>query len=234
MGVRLGRSGNKAVCNCFATGWRPGPPTARNNGEEEEEVELQEAIRRSMEETHPQPHLHPRQNVDEHDREMQMALERSLSDAQDHNPPVEPNVNPPPYNPNYPPLTTVEERSSTVNSHPVGLYPDISAQSAPSEEGGNAHEPHSSHTVVANSNHEPTSHSQESSSLRRRSPGSSSAVFLARDELQSTEGERRRASDGVLSREGLRAARLHKFERPSQQRLPLDVVSRRGSSQSRK
>ena len=199
-------------------------------------MELQEAIRRSMEETHPQPHLHPRQNVDEHDREMQMALERSLSDAQDHNPPVEPDVSPPPYNPNYPPLTTVEERSLTVNSHPVGLYPDISAQSAPSEE-GNAHELHSSHTVVANSNHEPifnTSHSQESSSFQRRSPGSSSAVFSARDELQSTEGERRRASDSVLSREGLRAARLHKFERPSQQRLPLDVVSRRGSSQSRK
>jgi len=240
LGMQLGYIGNEDrkmfECHLLAIGRRHEPPTAWSDGEEEEEAELQEAIRRSMEEPHSQPHPHPRHQVEEHDREMQVALERSLSDAQDHNPPVEPDVHPPPYNPNYPPLTTMneeEQQSSTVESHPVGLYPDISTQSAIGE-GVIAHERQTSQPVVANSNHEQrfnTGNSQESSSLRRRLPGSSSAVFSSPSQL-TAEGERRRFSD-QLSREGLRAARLQKFDRPSQQRQPLDVI-RRGSSQNRK
>ena len=212
--------------------------------EDSEEEELQEAIRRSMEETHPQTPSHPQPPLDsrhqpppdshhhleEHDKEMQMALERSLADAQDHNPPTEPSVPPPPYNPNFPPPTTVNESTNTS----AGLYPDLTAEYASDRERLASNE-----TSINGSSQEQNPNApsaQEPSSLRRRAAGPFSGAYspssqLTRGELKSVEEERSQSSEFELSREHLRAARLQRFERGSQQRKPLDVVSRRSGLQ---
>lgn len=195
-----------------------------------------------MEETHPQtpsypqppPDSHQHHPLEEHDREMQMALERSLADAQDHNPPTEPSTPPPPYNPNFPHPTTANEGKNTS----AGLYPDLTAEYAFDRERFTSDETDINRSSQEQSPSAPTA--QELSSLRRRAAGPSSAAYspssqLTRGELKSVEGERRsESSDLELSRERLRAARLQKFERPSQQRKPLDIVSRRSGSQDKK
>lgn len=210
--------------------------------EDSEEEELQEAIRRSMEETHPQTPSHPQpppdshrhHHLEEHDREMQMALERSLADAQDHNPPTELAAPPPPYNPNFPLPTTPNEGKNTS----AGLYPDLTTEYAFDRERFTSDETDINRSSQEQSPSAPSA--QESSSLRRRAAGPSSAAYssssqLTRGELKSVDGERRsQSSDLELSRERLRAARLQRFERPSQQRKPLDMVSRRSGSQDKK
>ena len=186
-----------------------------------------------MEETHPQPPPDSHHHLEEHDREMQMALERSLADAQDHNPPTEPSVPPPPYNPNFPPPTTVNEGKNTS----AGLYPDLTAEYASDRERLTSNETSINGSSQEQSPNAPSA--QDPSSLRRRAAGPSSAVYspssqLTRGELKSVEGERSQSSEFELSREHLRAARLQRFERPSQQRKPLDKVSRRSVSQDKK
>ena len=220
----------------LVTGWRRESQIVVEDSEEEE---LQEALRRSMEETHPQPPSHPQPPPDshhhheEHDKEMQMALERSLADAQDHNPPTEPSVPPPPYNPNFPSPTTVNEGKNTS----AGLYPDLTAEYASDRERLTSNE-----TSISCSSQELTPSAPsapEPSSLRRRAAGPFSAAYspssqLTYGELKSVEKERSQSSEFELSRERLRAARLQRFERSSQQRKPLDVVNRRSGSQDKK
>ena len=141
------------------------------------------------------------------DTDVQVALERSLADSQDHNPPNENFVPPPPYNPAFPPASNTNlnsekdysdlQSSRTVETELPSPTP-TSLRRRQGTQGGQAREP----GTQGGQSREPGTQGGQS-----REPG----------------------TQGGLSQDELRAARLQRFGSLTQERSPLDRTHRRSS-----
>ncbi len=240
-------------------GW--GDPSVRPPGEaqQEEEEELQEAIRQSLEgHGNPSSSAAPGDRSStrmgtggtseippgEIDRELQLAVERSLAETRDHSPLPRPEnesfERPPPFNPAFSHSSTDPSTASRDIGFVVADEEDLlSSETVP---------------VGGYDTRQSTSHADSGSgSLRRRgvrtgdSPLDSTESHHTGSTANSSQRDSYRRQSGAdgpggrtegaglsreglgLSREELRAARVQRFGSATRQRAPLDSAGRRGS-----